>query len=59
MKTPAKLSAYQFPSVIVVFVVLVCKSYSQKPQEAFDILVIEEFTEHSSSCQCIRFYTIC
>jgi hypothetical protein len=30
-KTPAKWSAYQIPSVIVVFVVLVWKAHSQKP----------------------------
>jgi hypothetical protein len=33
-KTPAKWSAYQIPSLIVVFVVIVCKSRSQKTQEA-------------------------
>jgi hypothetical protein len=41
-ETPAKWSAYQIHSVIVVFVVLVCKSHSQKPQEALDLLVTEE-----------------
>jgi hypothetical protein len=41
-KTPAKWSAYQIPSVIVVFVVLVCKSHSQKPQEALNLLLTEE-----------------
>jgi hypothetical protein len=46
-KTPAKWSAYQIPSVIVVFVVLVSKVrfvsfYSQKPQEALNLLVTEE-----------------
>jgi hypothetical protein len=39
-KSPAKRSAYQIVSVIVVFVVLVCKVffkfYSQKPQEALN-----------------------
>jgi hypothetical protein len=41
-KTPAKWSAYQIPGVIVVFVILVCKFYSQKPQEALNLLVTEE-----------------
>jgi hypothetical protein len=35
-KAPAKWSAYHIPSVIVVFVVLVCKSHSQKLQEALN-----------------------
>jgi hypothetical protein len=44
VKTPAKWSAYQIPSVSVVFVILVfkglvCKSYSQMPQEALNLLV--------------------
>jgi hypothetical protein len=38
----AKTPAYQIPSVIIVFVVLVCKSHSQKPQEALNPLVTEE-----------------
>jgi hypothetical protein len=37
-----KCSAYQIPSVIVVFVILVFKVYSQKPQEALNLLVTEE-----------------
>jgi hypothetical protein len=46
-KTPAKWSAYQIPSVIVVFVILAFKVkfvsfYSQKPQEALNLLVTEE-----------------
>jgi hypothetical protein len=46
-ETPAKWSAYQIPSVIVAFVVLVFKVwfvsfYSQKPQEALNLLVTEE-----------------
>jgi hypothetical protein len=41
-KTPAKWSAYRIPSVIVEFVVPVCKSRSQKPQEALSPLVTEE-----------------
>jgi hypothetical protein len=39
---PAKWSAYRTPSVIVVFVVLVCKPRPQKPQEAFNASVTEE-----------------
>jgi hypothetical protein len=42
VKTPAKLSAYRIPCVIVVFVVLVCTSHSQMPQEALNPLVAEE-----------------
>jgi hypothetical protein len=38
----ANTPAYQIPSVIVVFVVLVCKSHSQKQQEALNPLVTEE-----------------
>jgi hypothetical protein len=41
-ETPAKWSAYQIPSVIVVFVILVCKFYFQKPKEALNLLVTEE-----------------
>jgi hypothetical protein len=41
-ETPAKWSAYQIPSVTVVFVVLVYKSHSQKPREASNPLVTEE-----------------
>jgi hypothetical protein len=42
------------------FLGLVCKFYSQKPQEASNLLVTEECaSEHSSTCPCIRFYTIC
>jgi hypothetical protein len=41
-KTPAKWSAYRIASVIVVFVVLVCKSHSQKLQEALNPSVTEE-----------------
>jgi hypothetical protein len=46
-KTPAKWSAYHIPSVNVVFVILVfkvclVKFYSQKPQEALNLLVTEE-----------------
>jgi hypothetical protein len=41
-ETPAKWSAYQIPSVTIVFVVLVCKSRSQKPQEASNQLITEE-----------------
>jgi hypothetical protein len=43
-KTPAKLSAYQIPSAIVVFVILglVCKFYSQKPQQALNLLVTDD-----------------
>jgi hypothetical protein len=41
-KTPAKWSAYKISSVIVLFVILVCKSHSQKPQEALNLLVTEE-----------------
>jgi hypothetical protein len=37
----AKWTAYRISSIIVVFVVLVCKSYSQKPQEAQNLLVTE------------------
>jgi hypothetical protein len=33
-------SAYQIPSVIVIG--LVCKSHSQKPQKALNLLVTEE-----------------
>jgi hypothetical protein len=42
VKAPAKWSPYQIPSVTVVFVVPVCKSHSQKPQEALNLLVTEE-----------------
>jgi N6-adenosine-specific RNA methylase IME4 len=35
-------SAYQILGVIAVFVVVVRKSHSQKPQEAFNLLVTEE-----------------
>jgi hypothetical protein len=35
-------SAYQILSAIVVFVILVCRSHSQKPQEAMNLLVTEE-----------------
>jgi hypothetical protein len=42
LKTPAKWSAYQIPSVIIVFVVLVCKSHSQKQPEALNLLVTGE-----------------
>jgi hypothetical protein len=38
----AKWSAYHIPSEIVVFVVLVCKSHSQKSQEALNPQVTEE-----------------
>jgi hypothetical protein len=46
-KTPDKWSAYQVPSVIILFIVLVFKlyfvnSHSQKPQEVLNLLVIEE-----------------
>jgi hypothetical protein len=46
-KTPAKLSAYQILSVIVIFVILVVKVQfvgfiPQKPQEALNLLVTEE-----------------
>jgi hypothetical protein len=44
-KTPAKWSAYQIPSVIVVFVMLVLRfswSHSQKPQQVLNLLVTEE-----------------
>jgi hypothetical protein len=46
-KTPAKWSAYQIPNVIVLFVILVFKVqfvsfYSQKPQEALDLILTEE-----------------
>jgi hypothetical protein len=41
-KTPAKRSAYRIPNVTVVFVVPICKSHSQKPQEALNPLVTEE-----------------
>jgi hypothetical protein len=45
-KTSAKWSEYQIPSVIVVFVILVlgliCKSSSQNPQEALNLLDTEE-----------------
>jgi hypothetical protein len=37
-----KSPAYQIPSVTVVFVVLVCRSHSQKPQEALNLLVTGE-----------------
>jgi hypothetical protein len=60
-KTPAKWSAYQIPSVIVVVVVLLfkvwfVKSHSQKPQEDLNPVVTGE---HYSTCNCISFYTIC
>jgi hypothetical protein len=35
-----KISAYQIPSEIVVFVILIFKSYSQKPQEALNFLAL-------------------
>jgi hypothetical protein len=41
-ETPAKRSAYQIPSVIVVFMLVVCKSRSQKPREALNPSVREE-----------------
>jgi hypothetical protein len=46
-KTPTKWSAYQIPSVIVVFIVIgfevfFVKSHSHKPQEALNLLVTEE-----------------
>jgi hypothetical protein len=47
VKTPVKCSAYQIPSVIVVFVNLVFKVefvsfYAQRPQEALNVLVTAE-----------------
>jgi hypothetical protein len=47
-KTPAKWFAYQIPCVIIEFVILVFKLYfvsfySQKPQEALDLLLTEEY----------------
>jgi hypothetical protein len=46
-KTPDKWPLYQIPSVIVVLVILVFKSYSQKPQAT------TYFT-----CHCINVYTL-
>jgi hypothetical protein len=36
------ISTCQIPGATVIFVVLVCKSHSQKPQEALNLLVTEE-----------------
>jgi hypothetical protein len=50
-KTPAKWPAYQIPSVILVFVILLCKSYSQRPHEALNLLFAEE-------CYWAPYYTL-
>jgi hypothetical protein len=42
-ETSATWSASQIPSAIVVFVVLVCKSHSQQPQEALNLSVTEDW----------------
>jgi hypothetical protein len=66
-KAPPKWSAYQIPSIIVVlvFVILVFKVqfvmfYSQKPQEALNLLVTEEcYWTHFYMPLYTFFYTIC
>jgi hypothetical protein len=64
VKTTAKWSAYHIPSVIVVFVVLVSKVQSvslipKSLKRPWTYQLQRTATEHSSTCHCIRLYTIC
>jgi hypothetical protein len=63
-KAPATWSAYQIPTVTVVFIVLVFKvqffSLIHESHKRPRIYYLQgSATEHSSTWHCIRFYTIC
>jgi hypothetical protein len=63
-ESPAKRSACQIPSVNVVFLVPVCKVWfltlvPQSHKRPWSHQLQRSATEHSSTCHCIRSYTIC